>query len=402
MTTKVSRFGSDTRGNVAMLFAMAALPLFGMIGAAVDYTRASRTTAQIQAALDAASLAVAKDSRRLSDAALQDAANKAFAGNFTSPADLSLGTLQVLRTGNTIRLAVDGSLKTTIAATMGVSTMPIGVASQASWNEPKIEITLVLDNTGSMGWSGKMAALKTAALDLIADLEANRVSSDQVKIAVVPFDTQVNIGTGYRNESWIRFDGTAIATSLVTTRTDWTGCLTDRDQPADTTDVAPTSDPTRYRAAKCATGLLAAVQPLSTNFTLARATIAAMQPAGNTNITIGLQTGLAVASPGAPFAQSETTPDVLRYMILLTDGDNTQNRWTGTTSSIDARTALACNAVKAAGVTLFTVRVIEGNAALLRACATDPSMYFNVTNSGGIGDAFKAITSMIKRMRLSA
>jgi hypothetical protein len=29
-------------------------------------------------------------------------------------------------------------------------------------------------------------------------------------------------------------------------------------------------------------------------------------------------------------------------------------------------------------------------------------MYFNVTSSGGIGDAFKAITSMIKRMRLSA
>ena len=47
------------------------------------------------------------------------------------------------------------------------------------------------------------------------------------------------------------------------------------------------------------------------------------------------------------------------------------------------------------------MRVINGNQNLLRACATNPSMYFNVTSSGGIGDAFKAITSMIKRMRLS-
>lgn len=402
MQARLFQFGSDARANVAVTFAIAALPIFGMVGAAVDYTRASRIQAQIQSALDSASLAVAKDSRNLSDAAMQAAAAKAFAGNFSPPADLSLGAVSAARTGNTIRLQVAGSLQTTIAATMGVSTMPVNVVSQTAWNEPRIEIALVLDNTGSMGWSGKMAALKTAALDLINELEATRVSTDQVKIAVVPFDTQVNIGTAYRNESWMRFDGTGVATSLVTTKAAWTGCLTDRDQPADTTDAAPTSDPTRYRGVKCATGSLATVQPLATNFTAARAAINAMQPSGNTNITIGLQMGLAVMSSGLPFTQTGSEPDVLRYMILLTDGDNTQNRWTNSTTSINSRTTLGCNAVKAAGITLFTVRVIEGNETLLRNCATSPSMYFNVTSSGGIGDAFKAITSMIKRMRLSA
>ncbi len=402
MQARLFQFGSDARANVAVTFAIAALPIFGMVGAAVDYTRTSRLQAQIQSALDSASLAVAKDSRNLSDAAMQAAAARAFAGNFTPPADLSLGAVSATRTGNTIRLQVAGSVQTTIAATMGVSTMPVNVVSQTAWNEPRIEIALVLDNTGSMAWSGKMAALKTAALDLINELEATRVSTDQVKIAVVPFDTQVNIGTAYRNESWMRYDGTGIAASLVTTKAAWTGCLTDRDQPADTTDAAPTSDPTRYRGVKCATGSLATVQPLATNFTAARAAINAMQPSGNTNITIGLQMGHAVMSSGLPFAQTGSEPDVLRYMILLTDGDNTQNRWTSSTTSINSRTTLGCNAVKAAGITLFTVRVIEGNETLLRNCATSPSMYFNVTSSGGIGDAFKAITSMIKRMRLSA
>ncbi|AVO45426.1 TadE/TadG family type IV pilus assembly protein [Phreatobacter cathodiphilus] len=405
MQAKLSRFRSDIRANVALLFSLAALPVFGVVGAAVDYTRVSRIQVQIQAALDSASLAVAKDSRTLSASGLQEAANRAFAGNFTPPADLTLGTLGVTRDGNTIRLAVSGSLQTTIAATLGVSSMPVSVISQTSWNEPKIEIALVLDNTGSMAWSGKMAALKAAALDLISELEATRVSADQVKIAVVPFATQVNIGTAYRNETWMRFDGTGIDSTLVTTKSAWTGCLTDRDQPADTTDAAPTSSATRYRGVKCATSSLAAVQPLATNFTAARAAINAMQPTGNTNITIGVQMGLAVLSSALPFQQTGTSSDVLRYMILLTDGDNTQSRYasgSGAAGQIDPRTQMACTVVKAAGITLFTVRVIEGNQTLLRACATDPSMYFNVTSSGGIGDAFKAITSMIKRMRLSA
>ena len=402
MQAKLFQFGSDRRANVAVTFAIAVLPIFGMVGAAVDYTRASRVQAKIQSALDAASLAVAKDSRKLSDTALQAAAAKAFAGNFTPSAGLSLGTVAATREGTTIRLQVAGALETTLAATVGVSAIPLSVISHTAWNEPRIEIALVLDNTGSMAWSGKMAALKTAALDLINELETSRVSTDQVKIAIVPFDTQVNVGTTYRNASWMRFDGTGLPFSVTTTQAAWTGCLTDRDQPYDVSDTAPTSDPTRYRAVKCATGSLASVQPLATNFNAARATINAMQPSGNTNITIGLQMGQAVMSAGLPFQETGSEPDVLRYMILLTDGDNTQNRFSTSTSVIDARTTLACNAVKAAGITLFTVRVIDGNEALLRSCATSASMYFNVTSSGGIGDAFKAITSMIKKMRLSA
>jgi Flp pilus assembly protein TadG len=401
MLTLLSRFRTENRANVAVIFAFALVPLFGMVGAAVDFSRAAKVQARLQAALDAASLAVSKNARNLTGTALQDAANKAFAGNFSAGTDLNLGLLRVIKSGTTIRLEIDGSLETTIAATVGVKTIPMSLVSQTSWNEPRIEIALVLDNTGSMASSGKMAALKTAALDLINELEAARVSTDQVKIAIVPFDTQVNIGTAYRNETWMRYDGSGLASSVVTTRANWQGCLTDRDQPYDINDTAPTNDATRYRGVKCTTGSLVALQPLTTNFTPLRATISAMQPSGNTNITIGLQMGLAAMSSGAPFSQTGTEPDVLRYMILLTDGENTQNRYTSTTSSIDSRTTLSCNAVKAAGITLFTVRVIDGNQTLLRNCASSASMYFNVTSSGGIGDAFKAITSMIKRMRLS-
>lgn len=401
MRNLLSRFRDETRANVAVIFSLALVPLFAMVGGAVDYSRSTKVQARLQAALDAASLAVAKDSRRLGQSDLLAAANRAFAGNFAADSDTFLNALRLVKDGNTIRLEIDGRVQTSIASAVGIDTMPVHVVSQTTWNEPRIEIALVLDNTGSMGWSGKMEQLKKAARDLIDELEATRVSTDQVKIGIVPFDTQVNIGTAARNENWLRFDGSGLSSSVVTTRANWQGCVTDRDQPADTNDAAPTSDATRYRAVKCATGSLAAVQPMTTSFAPLRSTISAMQPSGNTNLTIGVQMGLAVMSSGVPFNQTGTEPDILRYMIVLTDGDNTQSRYSTSASQIDARSTMACNAVKAAGITVFTVRVIEGNQTLLRNCASNPSMYFNVTSSSGIGDAFKAITSMIKRMRLS-
>ncbi|WP_163312499.1 VWA domain-containing protein, partial [Enterobacter cloacae] len=66
---------------------------------------------------------------------------------------------------------------------------------------------LVLDNTGSMASSNKMTALKTAAKNLISTLSAAATQADSVRIGIVPFDTQVNIGTTYRNETWLSYAG---------------------------------------------------------------------------------------------------------------------------------------------------------------------------------------------------
>ena len=46
---------------------------------------------------------------------------------------------------------------------------------------------------------------------------------------------------------------------------------------------------------------------------------------------------------------------IVKIVILLTDGDNTQNRWTTSSPEIDARTELACTQVKQSGVRLYTI-----------------------------------------------
>jgi Flp pilus assembly protein TadG len=53
-------FWSDQRGNIAVLFALAIVPVIGGVGAAVDYSMASAYRTDMQKSLDAAGISLAK------------------------------------------------------------------------------------------------------------------------------------------------------------------------------------------------------------------------------------------------------------------------------------------------------------------------------------------------------
>jgi len=122
------------------------------------------------------------------------------------------------------------------------------------------------------------------------------------------------------------------------------------------------------------------MMPLSEDWTALNAKIDQMTPTGNTNVTIGLAWGFQLLSPVAPFnaPEPEPAPDLDKVIVLLTDGTNTQNRWTSSSSSIDSRTSKVCDNIKAANIRMYTVRVIDGNATLIKNCASKPSMYYDV------------------------
>ena len=78
----------------------------------------------------------------------------------------------------------------------------------------------------------------------------------------------------------------------------------------------------------------------STGWTNLNNKIDAMQASGNTNVTIGLVWGWHSLTPNLPLTEgSDPAPDKDKVIVLLTDGTNTQNRWSSSESSIDARTA---------------------------------------------------------------
>ena len=53
----IGRFRKDRRGNIAVIFAIALLPILTAVGCAVDYSLATRMRAKLQAAADAAGVA---------------------------------------------------------------------------------------------------------------------------------------------------------------------------------------------------------------------------------------------------------------------------------------------------------------------------------------------------------
>ena len=182
-------------------------------------------------------------------------------------------------------------------------------------------------------------------------------------------------------------------------KTAWDGCVRDRNQDYDTqntalsfastnvsiTNINGTSE--NYRSATTPAtsdgfephqfnSCPATLMPLSYDWTALNNKIDELQPNGNTNVTIGLSWGFHALTSGDPLSNASVpSGDLDKVIILLTDGDNTQNRWTTNQADIDARTQQACDNVKKANIKLYTIRVIDGNAALLQACATKPDMY---------------------------
>ena len=152
-----------------------------------------------------------------------------------------------------------------------------------------------------------------------------------------------------------------------------------------------------HQAANCPTAMM----PLSYDWTALNAKIDAMTPTGNTNVTIGLAWGFQLLSPVAPFNAPPPAPDLDKVIIILTDGENTQNRWTSSSSSIDSRTSKVCDNIKATNIKLYTVRVIDGNGTLLKNCATKPSMYYDVDQAIELTSVFGSIAQNLANLRIA-
>jgi len=197
-------FAQDRKGNVGMMWALVGSILVGLIGVTVDFTRAQAIRAQMQNAVDGASL-VAERTSNLSMAARTEAARAFF--------EAELGDLAEGATFNVVQLDDGGHrveahipMPLSLGRVISDEDWMIHVVAEAQANaSPPIEVALVLDNTGSM--RNDMQALRDAAEDL-ADSLLN-LDGDTVHVALVPFVAQVNIGNGALQRGWLDQAGLA-------------------------------------------------------------------------------------------------------------------------------------------------------------------------------------------------
>ena len=414
-------------GSAAPLLALAAFPLMGFVGAAIDYSRANSVRTAMQTALDATALMLSKDAAQtLTPADLNQKANAYFQSLFNRPEASGVQITQQLSTPQEgsfiLKITGGGTVVPVFTKLLGQNQISFSATSEVMWGMKKLNLALVLDNTGSMASSSKMTHLKTAAHNLLTTLQNAAKQPDDVKVAIVPFAVDVNVGTNHVNEPWIDWtdweaaNGTC-SNSYYTKKSScvsngnvwtpaahsaWNGCVNDRDQNNDANNTAPVagSPATMFRAhqaANCPTAMM----PLSNDWTALNAKIDAMTPTGNTNVTIGLAWGFQLISPVAPFNAPAPAPDLDKVIVVLTDGENTQNRWSSSSSSIDLRTTKACDNIKAANIKLYTVRVIDGNGMLLQNCATKPSMYYDVDQAIELTSVFSSIAQNLANLRIA-
>jgi Flp pilus assembly protein TadG len=391
-------FRADRGGNVTLMFALAVIPIFGAVSVAIDYSRGNSARTAMQAVLDATTLMISKEALDLKSAQVQGKARSYFKSQFTRTDVKGLRLAFSLTTNGPGDFTVIGEatakMDTSMAQIIGYNQMDLRATSQVRWGFKALELALALDNTGSMAAKNKMVELKAAVKLLLATLKKNSKVPDDTKIAIIPFTTVVNIGTGFADSPWVAYDSTI-------TKANWAGCVADRDQPNDVKDTTPNgTNATLFPVAACG-GLVQAL-PLTNDWTALESMVDTMTPAGMTNVTIGMMWGWHALTANEPFTQAQAVrPDVDKVMILLTDGLNTANRFTTNPTQIDVRTAAVCDNIKKAKIKLFTVRVIEGNLTLLQGCASAPNMFYDVQVASQLKDVFASIAASLSGARLS-
>jgi Flp pilus assembly protein TadG len=449
----VWRFCRERRGNVAITFALVTIPVIGFVGAAIDYSNANSVKTAMQTALDSTALMLSKDASTLSGDGLQSKAKSYFDALFNRPEANDVTITTSYSTGGGSTLVVNGStdVPTSFMDIMGFDDIPVTASSTAKWGSTLLRVALVLDNTGSMADNGKMDALKTATKHLLTQLKDAASSNGDVYVSIIPFSKDVNVGSENYNSDWIDWSdwedengewvkttscnkghsrhGRSRCNNSYTWQPDdhskWNGCVTDRDQDYDQTVTAPDpadanitdSTPSTLFPAEQYSQCPSQMLGLSYDWTAMDDLVDQMSPAGNTNQPIGLVWGWQSLVGGGPLSAPAMDPNdnYQQIIILLSDGLNTENRWSSNQSEIDKRMydfdtgEGTCSNIKAAGITIYTIQVNTGSkdptSELLKKCASNTSgstdHFFLLTKADQLVTTFDTIGTDLTRLRVA-
>jgi Flp pilus assembly protein TadG len=378
---RLRKLAADRRGAVAMLAGLAAIPLLAIAGAAVDLTRLYLLHSRLVTSVDAAALSGARVINDLDrDAQIQ----RWFWANFTREtqvgttgfmgAEITSFNISVEESDRVVRLRVRAAMPTTVLRLFGQDTLVATADHAARRQDRGMELSLVLDVTGSMAGSA-MTALRDSATELVNILHGPNETVQNFYMAVVPYTATVNIGRG--RAGWLvpgSLDPTAYGSTV------WRGCVQARHENGeDETDTPPTLAPYRPHlwastagryspnrgdnewstwtitepnpesppsdATQNALGNNAvgpnlgcgrAIMPLTQGRSLILTEIANLRAThrGGTMANLGLQMGWATLSPRwqglwgtANLPLAYDTPYMDKVLVLMTDGNNEWYDW---------------------------------------------------------------------------
>lgn len=232
----------------------------------------------------------------------------------------------------------------------GATALTVSGTSTAEERVSDVEISLVLDVSSSMLSNSRIQNLRPAARTFVTTVLANNTNAPQglITISMIPYSAVVNPGP----------DIIPHLTSINRTHS-YSTCPLFDDSEFNNTSLnlganynhvshfsygGSSSTPFNDDYAWCYTGERNAIVAASSNQTMLHDAIDDLEPYGNTAIDMGMKwavgllddstqavitslagasgTGVPAAAAGRPYAF--TQPDVLKVVVLMTDGQNTQ------------------------------------------------------------------------------
>jgi Flp pilus assembly protein TadG len=191
---------SNESGNAAIVTGMAAIPMILIMGSAVDFERASNLHTELQSSVDAAAL-FAATLQESNNTLLTQKAKPYFEANFKADGASEMPAFTVINDGDSVRVEASVVSNNAFMKIAGVPTTTVGARSVVKKSGINLEVSLVLDNTGSMGWTNpktgnsSIADLKAAATKFVDQVMPTTQGEFYTKIAAIPYNVGVNMGS---------------------------------------------------------------------------------------------------------------------------------------------------------------------------------------------------------------
>lgn len=454
----VLRYLRDARGTTTIVFSLCFSAILFSTGFAIDYSRIQNVKSRLQSDLDATVLGAAKAVAGGDD--IQEAADRYFGENWEEKVGATSIDVNVeLVENNRISGAASAVVPTTIMSIAGFESVVVNAFSEVELAGQKVEVSLVLDTTGSMAGS-KLEALQSASKTLIDTAFAAHDAENNVRIGIVPFAQYVNVGLSNRNANWLYVepdssiehtecrqvrpvtgyencrsqtytgydDGVPYSyedqicdpiygpeetdctpwTETVT----WNGCVGSRTNPLDTLDESYSTKVPGVMNVGCGSEVV----PLSNDQDALKSRIDELVATGDTYIPAGLMWGWTTLSPDAPHEEARGYDErveglpVRKILVLMTDGRNTlvPHYPYHHTDLEDPRantlTAVLCTNIKAKGIEIIAVAFEvddEDTKDMLRTCASSPTKFYDAPTEQALQTSFKNIAKGFTPLRIT-
>ncbi len=198
-STGLRTFRDDDRGSLTIFGVFVFIMILMICGVAVDMMNYEKERVAVQNTLDTAIVAAT----RLNQDADTDEEVRALVKDYFTKAGYDEDIVSVFpnievpaggdeETLRTVSAVVDFDLDTMFLNMVGVESLPGAVGGGAREGQQLIEIALVLDISGSMGWGDKLQNMKDAAKEFVTFVLDNN-GKDRVMISIIPYNMQVQM-----------------------------------------------------------------------------------------------------------------------------------------------------------------------------------------------------------------